>query len=130
VPTSHSGWNSDHHYNTRFWKKILANSAAILETAAPSIDQHQYSTFIAMQDNYPIYSGTNISALKHLACAASTNPDVLHYSDMIEDPDHPYFEQDMVCEVGDLLQSQTVECVTKSSAPPNLKILPAIWSFC
>jgi hypothetical protein len=76
-----------------------------------------------------LHSTFDLPFLEHLLCAAGTNPDVLHYGAMLKDADRPAFKQDMVCEVNDLLHSNTVEWSLHSSVLSNTKILPSIWSF-
>jgi hypothetical protein len=46
-------------------------------------DENLYSAFIAVQDLYPISSSTELSFIEHYACAALSNPDVLHYGSML-----------------------------------------------
>jgi hypothetical protein len=65
-------------------------------------DTNLYFAFIAAQDSFPIHSGTELSFLEHLSCAAHTNPDVLHFGSMLRDPDRSSFETDMQREVSDL----------------------------
>jgi hypothetical protein len=124
------GWNSAHRYETRFRKKHLAHTCLLDDSPdATPFDDNLYSAFIAVQDSYPIHSGTELSFLEHIACAAQSNPDVLHFGSMIRDPDRSHFETDMIREVSDLLQTNTMELTLRSSIPLGLKILPAIWSF-
>jgi len=79
-----TGWNSHHAYETRFKKKVLANTALpTIDTALTSLDDNLVSSLITVQDSYPIHSGTNIPYLEHLSYAAKSNPDVLHYGSMI-----------------------------------------------
>jgi hypothetical protein len=125
-----TGWNSHHAYETRFKKKVLANTALpTIDTALTSLDDNLVSSLITVQDSYPIHSGTNIPYLEHLSYAAKSNPDVLHYGSMIKDSNRSLFEQDMDREVSDLLQSKTVAIVDKSPIFSDLTILPAVWSF-
>ncbi len=125
-----SGWNPTHRYETRFRKKFTAHTCVFDNTADDTpFDDNLYSAFIAVQDSYPIHSGTELSFLEHFSCAAQSNPDVLHYGSMLRDPDRPLFETDMCREVSDLLRLGTVEITLRSCVPLGLKILPAIWSF-
>jgi hypothetical protein len=48
--------------------------------------------------SYPIASSTELPFLKYHACAATTNPVVLHYGALLQDPDRLLFKQDMVRE--------------------------------
>jgi hypothetical protein len=48
---------------------------------------------------------------------------------MLKDPDHSFFEQDMVREVSNLLHTDTIKIAHCSSVPDNLAVLPSIWSF-
>jgi hypothetical protein len=84
----------------------------------------------SFQSRIPIQkSSTDLSFLEHFACAAKTNPDVLHYGSMLKDPDRSSFESDMQREVSDLLRTETVKITPCSIVPSGLKILQAIWSF-
>ncbi len=124
-----SGWNINQPYATRFRQKFIANTCPITDSATTTYDDNSYSAFISTQDSYPISSNNELSFLEHLACAASSNPDVLHYGAMLKDKDKHLFEEDMKCEVHDLLKTGTVEVVLRSTLPSALKILPTIWSF-
>jgi hypothetical protein len=124
------GWNSTHRYVTRFRKKHLAHTCLIDDSSdATPLDKNLYSAFIAVQDSYPIHSGTELSFLEHFSCAAQSNPDVLYFGSMLRDPDRSHFETDMIREVSDLIQTNTVELTLCSCIPLGLKILPVIWSF-
>jgi len=124
-----SGWNPDHPYSTRFCQRYLALPAETSTESNTPIDDSLYSAFISIQDSYPIHSPPESNFLEHYACAASSNPDVLHYGTMLHDPDRKLFETDMQREVCDLLQTDTVELAPLPSVPSSTKILPAIWSF-
>jgi hypothetical protein len=84
---------------------------------ASSLHDDLYSAFISVQDSYPIHSTSDLPFLEHYSCAASTNPEVLHYGPMLKDPDHSAFEQDMIREVNDLLHTNTIKSCTRSSVP-------------
>jgi hypothetical protein len=130
VISPHTGWNSTHRYETRFRKKFIAHTCVFDTTTSDTpFDENLYSAFIAVQDSYPIHSGTELSFLEHFSCTAQSNPDVLHYGSMLRDPDRPLFETDMHREISDLLCTGTVEITLRSCVPLGLKILPAIWSF-
>jgi hypothetical protein len=126
----HQGWNSTHCYETRFQEKFTAHTSIFDTTSNTTpFDADLYSAYIAIQDSYLIHSSTDISFLEHYACAAQSNPDVLHFGSMIRDPDCSHFEQDMICEVSDLIRTDTIEITLQSCIPLGLKVLPAIWSF-
>jgi len=82
-----------------------------------------------MQDSYPIAAGTKIPFLVHCACAACSNPDVLHYGDMLRDSDHSLFEKDIVREISDLSCTETVEILSTTAVSDGCAVLLAIWSF-
>jgi hypothetical protein len=48
---------------------------------------------------------------------------------MIKDKDRLLFEEDMRREISDLLRTQTVELICKSSLSSAITVLPCIWSF-
>jgi len=54
---------------------------------------------------------------------------VLHYGNMLHDPDQASFEIDMQREMNDLLHTNTVELAPHSAVPTTIKVLQAIWSF-
>jgi hypothetical protein len=122
------GWNSNHQYQTRFKQKFHANHCISEELSTNSFDDNLYEAFIAVQNSQPMPSDNELNFLEHYACAASTNPDVLHYGAMLKDPDHPHFENDMKREIKDLLATGTVELILRSTLSADT-ILPAIWSF-
>jgi hypothetical protein len=124
-----TGWNSNHQYATRFRQKFIANTCFPNNESITPFDDDVYSAFIAVQNSHPISSDNELSFLEHLACAASSNPDVLHFGAMLKDPDRPHFETDMKREISDLLKTGAVEIVLKSVLPDSTTILPAIWSF-
>jgi hypothetical protein len=76
-----------------------------------------------------MHSSSDLPFLEHLSCVASTNPDIINFVAMLNDPDQSCFEQDMIREVSDLLHSGTVEITPRSSVKNNLTPLPSIWSF-
>jgi hypothetical protein len=128
--TSSSGWNAHHPYATRIKQKFSANTCFIDDDIdANPFDDDLYSAFIATHNSHPIPSDHEMSFLAHYIYAASSKPDVLHYGAMLKDPDKPFFEEDMKREVHDLLNTGTVEIVSRSAIPANTTILPAIWSF-
>jgi hypothetical protein len=128
-----SGWNLDHNYSTHFKKRHLANIATFHDTSSivdTPFDESLYKAFIAVQDSFPIHSSTYLSFLEHYACASHTNPNVLHYSSMLCDPDQASFELDLQREMNDLLCTNTAELAPRSAVLSTLKVLQAIWSFC
>lgn len=128
-----SGWNLDHNYSTHFKKRHLANIATFHHTSSivdTPFDESLYKAFIAVQDSFPIHSSTYLSFLEHYACASHTNPNVLHYSSMLCDPDQASFELDLQREMNDLLCTNTAELAPRSAVLSTLKVLQAIWSFC
>jgi hypothetical protein len=93
----------NHSYDTRFRRKFMATTCVTESNDNETpFDTNLYSAFIAAQDSFPIHSGTELSFLEHLSCAAHTNPDVLHFGSMLRDPDRSSFETDMQREVSDL----------------------------
>jgi len=122
------GWNSNHQYQTRFKQKFHANHCISEELSTNPFDDNLYEAFIAVQNSQPMPSDNELNFLEHYACAASTNPDVLHYGAMLKDTDHPHFENDMKREIKDLLATGTVELILRSTLSADT-ILPAIWSF-
>ena len=123
------GWNSNHPYGTRFKQKLIANTCSFEEITETPFDTDLYSAFIAVQNSHPISSDHELSFLEHYSCAASTNPDVLHYGAMLKDQDKHLFEEDMKREIRDLFKTETVEIVLKSTISSCITVLPAIWSF-
>jgi hypothetical protein len=123
------GWNSDHRYESRFHKRFTALTSIDDASTAP-FDESLYSAFISVQDSYPIHSITDISFIECYACAAPSNPDILHYGSMLCDPDRSSFELDMQREMSDLLRTNTVELSHRNAVPSGMKILSSIWSFC
>ncbi len=87
------------------------------------------SALLAEQE--AIYSdtdGTTNLPYQPFAFATADN-DSLHYGQMRKDIDRSKFEEDMQREVADLLSSNSVKIIKRSSMPPNTKPVPAIWSF-
>jgi hypothetical protein len=125
IDSAPSSQYSSHRYNTRFRRRILAKSASTLSSDS-HIDPTLYTALLAAQES-PLSLDPQFST--QLAFAASNNPDVLHYGRMQHDPDRPHFEKDMQREIHDLFASDTVEITPRSSLPPNVKPLKAIWSF-
>jgi len=76
-----------------------------------------------------MHSTSDLPFLEHFSCPAGTDPDVPHFGAMLKDPDHSFFEQDMVHEVSDLLHTDTIKIAHCSSVPDNFAVLPSIWSF-
>jgi hypothetical protein len=85
------GWNSSHHYNTRFRHRIIANVASP-SSSDSDIDSTVYTALLAAQD-----SSLSLDSQfpYQLAFTATNNPDTLHYGRMKHDPDRPHFEKDM-----------------------------------
>jgi NAD-dependent SIR2 family protein deacetylase len=88
------------------------------------ISLYCYARFISY-----IAAGTKIPFLEHCACAACSNPDVLHYGDMLRDSDHSLFEKDIVREISDLSCTETVEILSTTAVSDGCAVLLAIWSF-
>jgi hypothetical protein len=124
-----SGWNHNHHYETRFRQWFTAFTTILDNDNTTPSDESLYSAFISVQDSYPIHSSSDISFLEHIACAAPSNPDVLHYGSMLRDSDRSEFEHDMRREMSDLLRTDTVEITHRKDVPFGLKILSVMWSF-
>jgi len=60
--------------------------------------------------------------------AADSN-DVMHYGQMLKDPDRAKFEANMTAEIDGLFAHDTISIVPASTMPPASKPLSAIWSF-
>jgi len=119
-----NGWNSSHHYNTRFKKTFHANLTPSCTEA--SFDVSTISAFLAVQDNSLIPNDKDFMALSLIA---NNNPNVLHLGTMQKDLDRSKFEEDMRREVQDLLDNQCITVVPRSSIPAGESSLQAIWSF-
>jgi hypothetical protein len=120
------GWNYNHPYQTRFKKKLIANTSFIDDSAETPFNEDLYSAFTAVQSSHPQPSDNEFPFLQQYACAASSNPDVLHYGAMIKDPDRHLFEADMIREIANLLKTGTVEILQKSTISSCITVLPAI----
>ena len=59
----------------------------------------------------------------------ATNDDVLHYGQMLKDPDREKFEEGMKAEMKGLVDAETYEVIHKSALPAGIKPIQAIWSF-
>jgi hypothetical protein len=123
------GWNTTHHHNTRFRRKLLAANYVYDNTNTQSTPTHPAMAFVAEQMAiHSDHSGspTEVNPFSYLAADSS---DVLHWGQMIKDPDRSKFEANMQDEIDGLFKHDTLQIVPSSSMPPNTKPLSAIWSF-
>jgi len=88
----------------------------------PEITNDFFHAYYSSQEHLSTFDSPTIFA-------ALTNNDIPHYGDMQHDEDHLHFEADMRRKVANLLSTNTVEIIDRSSMPPNNKHLQAIWSF-
>jgi hypothetical protein len=130
-PRIHSGWNQTHPYNTRFKRHFIANTAVPSSSNTDDIfSESTIITLLATQDIAPILDPHNYHALQNIITAIpSLAKDTLHYGEMQRNPDRPHFEAEMRREVTDLLSTDTVEIVSRSTIPSDNPPLPVIWSF-
>jgi hypothetical protein len=122
----HIGWNQSHRYNTRFKKHHIAS---------PAVFDHQHDfnddTITAYLSSNELFSSEpNIFShqIQNLAYTAYIK-DTLHFGEMQKDSDRIHFETDMQREMSDLLQTDTVEVVPRSSLSSDDISLQPIWSF-
>jgi hypothetical protein len=123
----HRGWNSSHRYNTRFKQQHIANLTSI--DNIDIFNEEIFTSYLASQEVYPHDHANSLHALQHLVYTASTTKDTLHFWEMQQDVDRSFFEEDMRHEISDLVDTSTVEVVSRSTVPPNNPPLQAIWSF-
>jgi hypothetical protein len=130
-PRTYSGWNKTHPYNTHFKRQFIANIATT-SSATPTnfFSETTINALLATQDLAPIIDINSYHALQNIVIDnSSIAKDTLHYGEMQRDPDRLHFETDMRREVSDLLTTDTVEVVHRSTVPTDNPPLPIIWSF-
>jgi len=131
ISTKHprKNWNKDHPYSTRFKQTLSANIAALEEVISDdSFPIDRLTTFLAEQHAIHSNPDDTANSLQPFAFAA-VDDDTLHYGQMRKAPDREKFEEDMQREIKDLLASQSITIVPRSSMPKDSKAVPAIWSF-
>jgi hypothetical protein len=121
----HLGWNHNHRYDTRFHSKFIANQANF----TPTFHDTTFENYLSSHDIRPFSSPSCYKTISTSNLQSSFSKDVLHYGAMHTDPDCHLFELDMQWEITDLLATNSVEIVPRSTVPPHNKLLQAIWSF-
>lgn len=125
--TTHTGWNNNHRYGIRFRLKHTANLAP--STPILSSDNLLSLSLLSSHDIHPLQGPTCFQSLSSSSLHASSTKNILHLGEMKRGIDRAYFEQDMRHEINNLLSSNTIELVPRSSIPANNPPLQAIWSF-
>jgi hypothetical protein len=122
-------WNKNHPYLTRFKQTFSANVAALENILLDNnLPLDRLTALLAEQNAiHSNIDGTD-NMLQPFAFAA-VDDDTLHYGQMRKAPDREKFEQDMQREIKDLLASQSMRIVLRSSTPKDSKAVPVIWSF-
>ncbi len=64
-----------------------------------------------------------------LVYAASADPDTMYYHEAMREPDRAEFIKAMEKEVKSHTENRVWELVPRSSVPPGIKILPAVWAM-
>jgi hypothetical protein len=127
---SRQGWNSHHPHNTRFRRKILANLAPLDSQPSFHTPASHATAFIAKQQIMQQDDTEAPLELKPFSFLDADSNDVMHYGQMLKDPDHAKFEDNMTAEIDGLFAHDTISIIPAPTLPPDSKPLSAIWSFC
>jgi len=122
-------WNKNHPYSNHFKQTFSANIAALENVLSDdNLPIDRLTALLAEQNAIQSNIDGTDNMLQPFAFAA-VDDDTLHYGQMHKAPDREKFEQDMQRKIKDLLASQSITIVCRSSMPKDSKAVPAIWSF-
>ncbi len=88
-------------------------------------------------DDYVVYEShldqqwdeQNIDHVNPIALAASTDPDVMYFHEILREPDKEEFLKSMQLEINGHNDNKNWEIVPRSQVPAHIKVLPSVWAM-
>ncbi len=121
------------HHSTRIKHPIerLTYSIAVICTAtAASLSKWEVPNEVfCMQSLCPDLNILEMGPQDILAYGATNDPDTLYYHEAMAAPDRQQFLESMAKELEGQLSHGIVEPKPRSSVPPTVKVLPAVWAM-